>query len=252
MATVKKIYEYLNEIAPFEKAMTYDNCGLIIGNEDEHVKNVLVTLDITKEVIKEAKEKKVNLIISHHPIIFKGIKKISFDSVIAKLIENNINSIAVHTNFDLAKKGVNFQLAKALKLKEIIVLPDEEYCVIVGKIEEEMQEIEFAKYIKDKLNCKGVRFTNLNKNIKTVAVSCGAGGKSVDILHSLDVDALVTGEIRHNEILQATENNIAVFDAGHYKTEDIAILPLVKMLNKKFDKVKFMKSETFADKVEYI
>ncbi len=252
MVLLKEIYEFLNEIAPFETAMSFDNCGVLIGDTEREIENVIVTLDITKKVIEEAEKKKANLIISHHPVIFEGMKSIEFNSVVATLIKKDINAIAVHTNLDIAELGVNFQLAKCLGLEDIKLVESENECVSIGTLKEEMTEIAFAASVKDRLNCKGVRFTNINKKIKSVVVACGAGGDAIHYAKKLNADALVTGEIKHHQILFGVENNISIFDAGHYKSEDVVINPLVEMLSEKFNNVSFFKSESFTDEIEYI
>ena len=252
MMKVIDIYNYLNKIAPFETAMSFDNCGLLIGDSQKEVTNVIITLDITKKVVMEAKEKNANLIISHHPVIFNGVKSIEFDSVIALLIKHEINTIAVHTNLDIANLGVNYQLASHIGLKDIKLMEWENECISVGTLKEEISETDFAKNIKENLNCNGLRFTKLNQNIKKVAVACGAGGEAVFKAKKLGANALVTGEIKHHEIIYGIENNISIFDAGHYKSEDIVINPLIEMLKKEFKEINFLKSEVFTDSIEYI
>lgn len=252
MIKVKEIYNYLNKIAPFETSMSFDNTGLLVGNMEDVVENVVVTLDITKEVIDEATKCNANLIISHHPVIFEGIKNIEFNSVVAMLIKNNINAIAVHTNLDIADLGVNYHLAKSLDLENVELVEKVEKCISKGTLSKPMTEVEFATKVKEKLNCKGVRFTNINKMISTVLVACGAGGDAVYDASKYKADALVTGEIKHHQILFAVENGVAVFDAGHYKSEDVVINPLVNMLENEFKEVKFIKSKRFTDTIDYI
>ncbi len=116
---VRDIYNFLDGIAPFNTAMDFDNCGLLVGNMGEKIDKVLLSLDVTEDVIDEAKRIGVNLIISHHPVIFTPIKRLSFDSITGMLIKNNINTICAHTNLDMASKyGVNACLANAIGLKD--------------------------------------------------------------------------------------------------------------------------------------
>ena len=117
MTLIKDIYDFIDKIAPFETAFSYDNCGLLVGSYESTVNKALLSLDITKDVVKEAQKIGANLIISHHPIIFKPIKNINFESTLHLLCKFGINAICAHTNLDIAKNGVNYYLAKALNLQ---------------------------------------------------------------------------------------------------------------------------------------
>lgn len=116
---IMEIHSYLNSLAPFNTALSWDNSGLLVGSMDDDFTGGLICLDVTDEIIKEAIAKKYNLIISHHPIIFNKLSKVTADMLVYKLIKNNINVISLHTNLDIAKDGVNFALAKKLDLKQL-------------------------------------------------------------------------------------------------------------------------------------
>ena len=111
MSTVKDIYNYIDKIAPFNSAMDFDNCGMLVGNYSAVVNKVLLSLDITSSVIQEAKEIGANLIISHHPVIFNPIKRLDSNSMPYLLAKNDINAICAHTNLDMVEGGVNSSLA---------------------------------------------------------------------------------------------------------------------------------------------
>lgn len=117
MFTVRDIYNFIDKLAPFDTAMDFDNCGLLVGNFDDKVNKVLLALDITDSVVEEAKEIGANLILSHHPVIFRPIKSLNSNSIPYQLARNNINAICAHTNLDMANGGVNTCLANLLKLK---------------------------------------------------------------------------------------------------------------------------------------
>ena len=124
--TIKEITNYLESIAPLSTQESYDNCGLLVGNGDTEVERVLISLDCTEEVIDDAIEKKCQLIISHHPIIFQGLKKINggdyVQRVVIKAIQNNIALYAIHTNLDNYRFGVNFEISNRLGLKNTNIL----------------------------------------------------------------------------------------------------------------------------------
>lgn len=254
MATIKEIYDFLDRIAPFKTAFEFDNVGLLVGDRNSEVTKVLVALDITNEVCDEAKSLGAQLIISHHPVIFKALKSLELDSIVANLIQNKISAICAHTNLDVAPEGVNFHLAKKLGISEPCPLAYEENLPlgIVGNLSKVMLPNEFAKFVKEKLNCRGIRYTNLNKKIKTIAVCSGSGGNLVCKAHEKHVDAFVTGEIKHSDILKANHLGIMIVDVGHYKSENVIIEPLKNKLSKEFEKIKFFVSEKFTDKIEYL
>lgn len=254
MATIKEIYDFFDKTAPFKTAFEFDNVGLLVGDQNLEVTKVLVALDITSEVCDEAKSLGAQLIISHHPVIFKPLKNLELSSVVANLIQNKISAICVHTNLDVAPDGVNFHLAKKLEILEPHPLTYEEdrQLGVVGDLQNELSPDEFAKFVKERLNCHGVRYTNPNKKIKKIAVCSGSGGNLVREAHAKHADAFVTGEIKHSDILRANHLGIMIVDVGHYKSENVIVEPLKNKLGKEFEKVKFFASEKFTDKIEYL
>lgn len=254
MTSIKDIYQFLDEFSPFNTAFSYDNCGLLVGNFENPVHKVLLSLDITKDVINEAKSLGAELIISHHPIIFKPIKYVNSYSALHLLCELNISAICAHTNLDVAKEGVNYQLAKTLMLKNLKPLTYEgnNPLGLLGTLEKIMTYKEFANYVKNCLKCEGLRYTKINRPINTVAVCSGSGGNLINEVAAKNADVFLTGEIKHSQILQANELNIAIVDAGHYKTENVIIPPLAEKLRLEFKNVEFLESKVFTDNIEYI
>lgn len=250
MATVQGIYNFIDSFAPFHTAMDFDNAGILAGDGNVHVTTAVAALDITPAVIEEAVKSGAQLIISHHPIIFQPLRSLPSDCPAALLIKNGLSALCAHTNLDLSPKGVNICLAQALSLRDVRLVENE--CIAVGTLMKEQNARDFALYVKKALSCKGVRFIGLNKTIKTVAVSSGAGGDSLYRCKELQADALVTGEIKHHQLLDAYRMNVAVVDAGHFCTENIVIKPLVQMLQKEFPSVRFIESKSCTDAVEYV
>ena len=250
MTTAQQIYEYIDSVAPFETAMSFDNAGLLVGNPRQKITKAIVTLDVTSKVIDEAVEKRAELIVSHHPVIFNPIKSVLSDSVPFLAAKNNLTIISAHTNLDVARGGVNDSLAEKIGVK-IDEFFDED-CAALGHLEVELKSVEFAQNIKTQLECNGLRFTNRDGKIKTVVVSCGAGGGNIFLAKKLNADAFVTGEIKHHEIVFANENNIAVFDLGHFQSENHITEKLTKKLSESFPDIHFEKSEVFTDGMEYL
>ena len=254
MVSVRDIYNFIDEISPFETQMDFDNSGLLVGDFGDGVTKVLICLDITKDVIEESKELGANLIVSHHPVIFHPIKNLLSDSIPYLLSQNKINAICAHTNLDMAEKGVNYCLFKSLELKNPLPLSHygDRVLGLIGNTESEMSPGEFSLFVKKQLSCKFVRFTNVAKKIKTVAVCSGSGGSLISEAYKKNCDSLVTGEIKHSDIIFANDHGISIFNVGHFKSENVIVPNLKKYLQEKFPMIEFVESERCSDKVEIV
>ena len=171
--TIKNISDYLEKIAPLNQAEDFDNVGLLIGNETTEVKGILVTLDTLEETIDEAIKKNCNLIISFHPIIFSGLKKINGNSyverVVMKAIQNNIAIYATHTALDNSKIGVSAKMCEVLGLTNYsILLPKEDSTIgmgMIGHLPKPMLEDDFLTLLKKLLKLMGFVFRVKQENI---------------------------------------------------------------------------------------
>ena len=163
MKTINDILNFFEEFAPCATQMSFDNAGLIVGDKCTAVSRVLVALDITEDVVNEAESLGCELIISHHPVIFAPIKRLSPSSVPYMLAQKGISAVCMHTNLDLGEKfGVNICLADALGVKNP-VLSELGECMFTGELESETDIHDFAKLAKKNLDCKGLRYTGLKK-----------------------------------------------------------------------------------------
>lgn len=249
MIKAKDIYDFIDSFAPFQTQMSFDNSGLIIGDENAVSDTVIVSLDVTADVVKEAVENHSNIIVSHHPVIFYPTKSFSSDSIPFLCARNNITVISAHTNLDIAENGVNATLAEMSG-----VIPDEYFtddCMIIGHLEKPVKCRDFANSLKNNLNISGLRYTDTGM-IQKIAVSCGAGGDNISLAKKHGADGFITGEIKHHQIIFANDHNTAVFDLGHFNSENLIIPKLVGMLSEKFPDTRFMQSETFSDKLIYL
>ncbi len=252
MTTIQQILDFFESFAPLATAMDFDNCGLLVGDKDTPVSKVLVTLDITAEVVKEAKEKGCGLIISHHPVIFQPLRRMNSRSVPYLLAQAGIAAVCMHTNLDLSDDfGVNLCLAAALGLQNVRKSACGE-CLFIGELAEKADMTAFAAHAKAALSCTGLRYTDKKACVQTVAVASGAGGSDIFAAAEEGADVLVTGEIKHHEILAANSLGVNVLDAGHFKTEDVVILPLAQKLGQAFEDVQFIKSAVSDDGVKYL
>lgn len=232
MATVIDIYNYIDSFAPFSTQAEWDNSGLLVGNENSVVNKIIFALDVTSDVIEQAKNVGADLIVTHHPVIFKPVSNVLNNSLIYKLIENNISIICAHTNYDKAIGGVNDILCKTINVADYEKIDDT--FLNIATLDSTYTTEEFANHLKVKLN-GAVRYNNLNKNISKVAVCSGSGSDYLSLAKELQCDALLTGDASHHSFLDADEMGIVLFAAGHFETEMIAIEPLLNKIKNVFN-----------------
>ena len=256
MSVVYDIVKKLDSIAPFDTAESYDNVGLLVGDRFDRVSKALVCLDITVDVLDEAKHSDVNLVISHHPVIFDSLKSVTKQNsgIVYDMIRHGISGIAVHTNLDIALGGVNDVLMSKLCLgnRRGLCSVDDMSMGCVGELDRYMSADEFGLYVKEKLGANGIRYTAGERKIKTVAVCCGSGGFAMEMAMQSRADAFVTGDVKHDVFVTAQNQNFTLVDAGHYATEIHIVDELVKMLNAHFDDCVFMTAKSGGEKVKYI
>ncbi len=237
MTTVKNIYDFINSIAPYNTQEDWDNSGHLVGDFRKSVTKVVMALDTTKSVCDFASDVNADLVLTHHPIIFSGLKSVHCDSAVYKLVNNDIAHLCAHTNFDIAKEGINHNLAQILELKNIT--PIENSFIAVGELENAMSMDDFAEYVNEKLNCHGIRYTDSDRIIKKVSVGGGACGEFVNLAKSYS-DCFVTGDLKYHEMLDAYENDFPVISAGHYETENVPFMMLKSKLQAVFTDVEFI------------
>lgn len=253
MATVKDVYRFIDEIAPFETQMSFDNSGFLVGRGDAPVERILVALDITEEVVKEAVQQDCQMIVSHHPVIFHPARSITDESVNGRILlalaENKIAAICAHTNLDAAQGGVNCCLAQRLKLEEVEQLHTDgvdrqgrEYGIgRVGKAHEKgMTAKVYADYVKKALGTSSVRFADGGKIVSRVAVGGGSCGSMLMDAVAAGCDTFVTADVKYDQYLEAKAMGITLMDAGHYATEQVVCEPLADMLSKHFPKIEVL------------
>lgn len=230
--TVGDILEYLSELAPLETAESFDNVGLLVGDAGQEVTGVCCCVDITHDIIKEAAEKGANLIISHHPVIFEGLKRIPMWAPVVELIKNDIAAIAMHTNFDIAPNGVNAALVELLELESGGSF--ENGFGAICEVTREFTAKSLAEHCKARLGLECVKYSqsNSDKLLQRVAVCCG-GGIDRDIMRLARknmVDAVISGDIKHNFWIEAENCGIVLIDAGHFGTEKAAARAFAKLV----------------------
>lgn len=266
MVSVAEIFAFIDSIAPFDSAMSFDNVGLLVGDMNASVEKAIVTLDVTRDVIQAAAQVGAGLIISHHPVIFSAVKSVTAYGLVYELLRRDISVICAHTNLDMAPGGVNACLAAVLGLVDIeplnIYRPEKiDMCLPMGLVGTLPDEIcggrgidarGFAQYVYKKLDCVGARYTSTSGKVKRVAVCGGSGGEFVMDAIGKSVDAFVTGEVKHHELLLAVQNDLSVVDVGHFHSENVVVEPLKSQLQERFPGVVFSAVVSCANMVEYI
>lgn len=240
----REIIKILQEQSPEGLACEWDNVGLQVGSPDKEVRCVCIALDATDETIAEAAEAGADLLLTHHPMIFRGLKKVNSEDFIGrrviKLIVCDMAYYAMHTNFDI--QGMADLAAERLKLTQTAPLqPVSETQGIgkVGMLPVQMTLGQCAEEVKRAFDIDTVKvFGNLEGCVRRAAV-CPGSGKSV-ISDSLRAGAevLITGDIDHHEGIDAAAQGMAVIDAGHYGVEKMFIPYMAKYLEARLDGVR--------------
>lgn len=237
---IKQIFDYLCDLAPLEKQLSFDNAGFLVGREDREVKKVLLSLDVTADVINEAAEGKYELIISHHPLIFNAIKSVT-DEKLLRLVENGIAVISMHTNLDITEGGVNDVLLGLLGAEKDGYL-DVEFCGRTGHFNSPLSMPAFLELCREKLHANGLRYYDAKRPVENIAVLGGAGSDELEDAIKKGCDTYLTSEIKYHHFLMAQEYGINLIDGDHFGTEDPVIDMLCQKLSAQFPDVVFDKS----------
>ena len=216
MATVNEVYGFLDKLAPFDLQMDFDNAGFLVGRGDRQVQRILVALDVTLEVAKEAAEKGCQLIVAHHPVIFHPVKALTDQSatgrVLLALAEGRMAAICAHTNLDAALGGVNDCLARRLELSDLEQLhqdgvDQEGRPYGIGRVgtahRPGLTAGEYAAFVKEKLGAASVRYADGGKPVRRVAVGGGSCGSMMADALAAGCDTFVTADVKYDQYLEA-------------------------------------------------
>lgn len=235
----KKLIDRFESFAPKTIAFTNDPVGLQIGNVNNDIKRVMVTLDVRPEVVDEAIKQNCDMIFSHHPLIFRPIKNLDLSNpqnqMYAKLIQNSILVYSAHTNLDVAKGGMNDWLTEAMGLNHVQTVYSNHYDTNIGRIGVLPTPVtveEFAKTLKKTFNLDGLRLVTSDNEamVKNVAVVGGDGGKFYPEMLKAGADVFVTGDVYYHTGHDMLADGINVVDVGH-NVEKICIPKLASLFN---------------------
>ncbi len=264
MATVREIYKYLDTKAPFSIQLDFDNAGFLVGRGDRQVRRLLVSLDITEDVVREAAEIGAELIVSHHPVIFHPVKALNDGDPTGRkllaLIENQISAICAHTNLDAVAGGVNDALARQLGLLDVRQLHQDgtdgrgaPYGIgRVGSLATEMSISDFAAFVKEQLGSRGVRFVDGGKPVCRVAVGGGSCSGMMGDALALGCDTFVTADVKYDGFLNAKALGLNLIDAGHFPTENVICPVLIQWLKEGFSDMEVLSSACHHEVFSYL
>lgn len=244
---LKQIIGMLEELCPKSFACDWDNVGLLVGSSGKEVHTIALALDATSEVIKEAVEKGADLILTHHPLIFGGVRNITDSDYVGKrileLVKHDISCYAMHTNFDVL--GMADAAADLLSLtdREVLEVTYEDEISVdgigrIGSLMEPMKLSEFASKVGEVFGIEHVRYYgDPDQLLVTCAILPGSGKGEIDLAVRANADVYVTGDISHHDGIDAVEKGIAVVDAGHYGIEKIFIPYMKEYLEREMPEI---------------
>lgn len=257
---LKQIMQMLEELCPASFAMSWDNVGLLVGRSDKEVHTIALALDATSEVIAQAKSYGADLLLTHHPLLFSGIKKITDSDYLGKrildLISSDLCCYAMHTNFDVL--GMADAAADMLHLsdREVLEITYEDDISVegigrVGALLEPVKLSELAGKVAEVFEIEHVRYYgDPDQLMVTCAILPGSGKSEIDLAVKAGADVYITGDISHHDGIDAVEKGIAVIDAGHYGIEKIFIPYMKEYLEREVPEIRIVSCDAGAPFME--
>ncbi len=237
--TVCEVLSMIDSIAPFSTQEEWDNSGLLVGSPAETVTGILMSLDVTEPVIREARKKNASLIITHHPLMIAPRRILTDEDmegrIISSLIRSRISLISAHTNLDRAPGGINDSLATVCGLLQV----SGEGFFRSGALPEVASVKELADKLAVRLSCTVRVMGSMDRKVRRIGVSSGSGGDFWKEAILSGCEAFITGEMKHHLALAAADAGISVLECGHHATEEPGIRALGETLQKTFNTLKY-------------
>ncbi|MEG0297837.1 MAG: Nif3-like dinuclear metal center hexameric protein [Clostridium sp.] len=263
MKKVKDIIKVMEKFAPSYLKESYDNIGLMVGSNDKEVKKILLALDATLDVINEAVSKDVDLIITHHPLIFKKPSSITMDSLqgekIITLIKNDISLYSSHTNLDSVTGGINETIAKLIGLDTSSLIHEsssynEKSCGLgrIQKLNKTITLDEMISKVKAVFNVNSLRVVKGKDTVSKVAVINGSGQDFIAKAVKMGADCIITGDTTYHFASDYLEMGISIIDLGHFASEWIVFLKVIEEATKDIKEVEFITSENVRDPYTFV
>lgn len=259
--TIKQITDVIERFAPLEWQESYDNAGLIVGRPDDEVHKALLAVDVTEEVLDEAEAEGCDLVITHHPIVFRALKRFNSADPVERCVERAIRSrialYACHTNLDSAPGGMSWRLAEMLGVGNLRVLQPSEAgdgagFGAVGELPEMVDTLEFMRIIQRRLEVSVVRYSDIaTSEVRRVAVCTGAGASLIGEARRAGADIYITADMKYNDFM-TPDKALTVADIGHFESEYCAIQLIFDILSKNLCTFAVRKSEHSRNPVNYL
>jgi len=259
MHTVDDVARFLEEFAP--SALAEYNVGLLVGSHEQPLRRLMTCLTVTPASAREAVEKQADLVVSHHPLPFRPLARLTAETtegrLLLELIGAKVAIFSPHTAFDSAQRGINQRLADGLHLSDIAPLvPGVEPgqgSGRFGRLKSEMSLAELVQRVKQLLAIEHAQAVGaLDRPVQTVAVACGSAGEFLAPANAAGCDALVTGEVRFHTCLEAESLEVGLVLAGHFASERFAVEQLAQVLAEKFPAVEVWASTAERDPVRWL
>jgi dinuclear metal center YbgI/SA1388 family protein len=258
MTTIQHVVDNLEALAPLRLAEEWDNVGLLVGDRSRNLDRIMTCLTVTPNVVQEAIDNRVELIVTHHPLPFRPLKTITADSptghMLLELIAHRIAVYSPHTAFDSASRGINQRLAEGLQLQDISPLvphatdPDGLGSGRFGYCAPTTTLAEVVETTKQFLDISELRYVgDPQRQLDTLAVACGAAGEFLRPARVAGCQGLVTGETNFHTCLEAEATEVALILVGHYASERFAVEKLSKVLAGTFEQLTVWASRTEND-----
>lgn len=261
MTSVRDIIDFLSAYAPTDLAEEWDNVGLLLGDYDQPVNRLLTCLTLTEDVADEAVQRGADLVVSHHPILFRKVQRITTDTAegrtLLKLAGHNIAVYSPHTSYDSAPTGINQQLAEALSLESVRPLRECEEDTTrgsgrYGHLSQPLSLSEFLTHVKQSLALERLQYVaGHGESISGVGVACGSAAEFLSDARRAGCDALITGEARFHSLLEARARGMTMVLLGHFSSERPAMEHLATVLAAEFPEITAAASDVESDPLEW-
>jgi dinuclear metal center YbgI/SA1388 family protein len=260
--TIKQLSQFLDQFAPTRLAEDWDNVGLLVGDHAAEVERIMTCLTVTPETVAEAIERGVQLVVTHHPLPFQGLKRITTDTIPGRLLWELIRAgVAIyspHTGFDSATDGINQNLARKFglnaiePLKPILNDPESLGAGRIGQIENVKLKA-LLEHAKSEFSLGHVQYIgDLNQDCRQVAIACGSGGSFLSAAIEKGCDTFVTGEASFHTCLEARARMVSLILLGHYTSERFAVERLATELQATFPALTVWPSQAESDPIQFL
>ncbi len=259
---VKEITAILEEAAPLFLQESYDNSGLLVGDPEAEIDSALICVDATESVVAEAAEVGAGLVLSHHPVIFHPLKRLTggsyIERTVAEAVRRGIALYACHTNLDSAPEGMSRMLGNLLGLRNVILLEPTATEMsgsgfgIVGEPEHVLPTEEFLRTVRDRLSLKCIRYSGITRpTVRRAALCTGAGASMMSAAKRAGADVYLSADFKYNDFLDA-DRELVIADIGHFESEYCAIDLIYEIIRKKMPTFALHKSMRSVNPVNYL